>query len=359
MSRGLNLLLLCVVVALCLGAAEIATRALLPGMLLYPRYHTDASYGDYTLRRLRPNSVFWHTSPDGSWRFVTNSQGFRDDEDYAYEKPENVVRVLSLGDSHTQGFEARQDRTFSAVLERYLISHGIDAQVLNSGISGFGTAEQLAFLESEGIRYEPDFVVVALYGNDFEDNIKAGLFALQDGDLAPVKRKHIPGVQILNIINAVAPIRWLSENSYVYSFALNSAWSLGKQLLYSESAAKLKTEFAVASEELTDYKKDLMVRLITRMNAFSLKNGARLIVLDLPQTTDEAGQIVPSLPADLAPVFAANSHAVIASEDVLGPYRHTAEFHVPNGQRHISEFTHLILGMEAGRAILDAYRQGN
>lgn len=358
-SRSINFLLLCVVVALCLGAAEIAARILYPKTLLYPRYHTDASYADYTLRRLRPNSVFWHTSPDGSWKFVTNSQGFRDDEDYAYEKPKNVVRVLSLGDSHTQGFEVRQDRTFSEVLERYLSAQGITAQVLNSGISGFGTAEQLAFLENEGIRYDPDFVVVGFYGNDFADNIKAGLFALQDGNLATVKKKHIPGVKILNIINSVAPFRWLSENSYVYSIALNSAWSWGKRLLLGESEAQLKTEYAIASEEVTDYKKNLTLRLIERMNAFASQNGSRLIILDIPQMAAEAGDIRPSVPADLMPAFSANSYAFISSEDALGEYRPSAEFHVPSGQHHISKFTHFILGIEVGRAIMNADQQSN
>jgi hypothetical protein len=342
---------------MCLGTAEIFARLLFSGILLYPRFHTDASYGEYTLRRLRPDSVFWHSSSKGAWKFVTNSQGFRDDENYAYEKPKDVVRVLSLGDSHTQGFEVRQHRTFSEVLERYLNARGIRAQVLNSGVSGFSTAEQLAFLENEGIRYKPDFVVVGFYSNDFEDNIKAGLFTLQDGDLIAAKKVHIPGVRILNVINAVPTLRWLSQNSYLYSLAMNSAWRLGKNLLWSKSKARLQTEFALSTEELTDFKKELTVQLLTRMKAYFNENGGRLIILDLPQPTDELGRIKPSVPTDLAPAFVANSHNFITSDDALNQYRDTAEFHVPNGQRHISEFTHLIFGIEVGRAIMSAYSQ--
>jgi hypothetical protein len=37
---------------------------------LYPRYHTDYRYGQYTLHGIRPNSEFWHTSVDGSWRLT-------------------------------------------------------------------------------------------------------------------------------------------------------------------------------------------------------------------------------------------------------------------------------------------------
>ena len=51
------------------------------------------------------------------------------------------------------------------------------AEAINAGVSGFGTAEALAFLENEG-HYRPDVVVLGFYANDFEDNLKAGLFAL-------------------------------------------------------------------------------------------------------------------------------------------------------------------------------------
>jgi hypothetical protein len=71
-----NLLLLAVSVLLGLGLLEFGTRMLLGDrIVLLPRYHTSAHYGEYTIRRLRPNSHFWHTSPDGSWEFATNCAG--------------------------------------------------------------------------------------------------------------------------------------------------------------------------------------------------------------------------------------------------------------------------------------------
>ena len=44
-------------------------------MLLYPRYHTDATYGDYRIRRIRPNMTFTHTSFEGTFHFKTNNKG--------------------------------------------------------------------------------------------------------------------------------------------------------------------------------------------------------------------------------------------------------------------------------------------
>ena len=65
-----------------------------------------------------------------------------------------------MGVSNTQGFEVRQEHTFSAVSERYLRREGTSAEVINAGVSGFSTAEALVLLENEGINDKPDVVVL-------------------------------------------------------------------------------------------------------------------------------------------------------------------------------------------------------
>lgn len=96
---------------LCFGLGELVVRGLFGDrIVIYPRFHARAEYDGFTLRRLEPGTSFVHTSIDGEWEFRINSQGFRDDENYGFGRSEGVVRVLSLGDSHTQGFEVRQEK---------------------------------------------------------------------------------------------------------------------------------------------------------------------------------------------------------------------------------------------------------
>ena len=103
-----NLAVLLVTLGVALGICEIVVRSLYADeATLFPRYHTDYQYGKYVLRGIRPNSNFWHTSVDGRWNFITNNRGFRNDHDFAYAKPAGVLRVLSIGDSQTQGYESR------------------------------------------------------------------------------------------------------------------------------------------------------------------------------------------------------------------------------------------------------------
>jgi hypothetical protein len=57
------------------------------------------------------------------------------------------------------------------------------------------------------------------------------------------------------------------------------------------------------------------------------------------------------IPSDLLDAFERNNHALIHSEDVLSPYRHVAEFHLPHGQHHISEVSHMLLGVAVAQSI--------
>jgi hypothetical protein len=344
-----NLLLVLATLAVTGAFGELVVRlAFKQQTVLFPRYHTDYKYGDYTLRGIRPQSEFWHTSADGSWRFVTNKRGLRDKRDFAYDKPPGVLRVLSLGDSHTQGYEVRQEATFSAVLERYLESHSVRAQVLNAGVSGFSTAEEFAYLISEGYRYKPDIVVVGFYANDFEDNLKAGLFALDDkGRVVAKSKSHLPGVRIQNVIYAVPGVRWLSENSYFYSLAFNGVWALFKARL--EKQARFESAVA-ASGERSPQEIDLAVGLLERMHRFCSERNIRLIVVDIP-TRPAQYRFESSLPERMRQQLAHAGIELIDSRRLLGELEGAAEFHVPSGHNHISELTHALIGVRLGERI--------
>ncbi len=338
-----------VLVALIIG--EVSLRLLFAEHInLFPRYTASAHYGEFTIRRLQPNSSFWHTSVDGSWKFVTNSKGFRNESNFSYEKSPGVFRVLSLGDSNTQGMEVQQDQTFSAITERFLRGEGVDVEVINSGVSGFSTAEAVVFLENEGIKYHPDVVVLGFYANDMADNIKSGIFAVTEEGLMVKKKTHIPGVNALYFINKFALLRWLSEHSYAYSFAFNSIWTYAKQLLYGKEKARLTTEYAIPVNQVNEYELELMTKLIERLYAFCQQHNVRLVILDIP-IASKKGQVLSSVPPDLYETMKSNSDFFIHSKDALNKYRNVAEIHVPHGNRHISKFTHLVYGMEVVRAI--------
>lgn len=254
------------------------------------------------MRRIRPHSDYWHRTAYGDVRFVTNNRGFRNNEDIQYDKAEGELRVISLGDSHTQGYKIRQEYTFSSVIERYLRKQNYQATVINAGVAGFSTAEELVFLENEGFKYKPDVVVLGFSINDFIDNIKADFFKLdRSGELIVNKKTHIPGVKVQNFIYSIPFMFWISQNSHFYSYSFNTAWNWFRRQ-FVKKAANRTAEYIVPTEnDFSAYKIALTSELIKRMYAFCQKHDIKLIIIDIP-TSDGFNELQPAVSPELQPL---------------------------------------------------------
>jgi lysophospholipase L1-like esterase len=98
-----------------------------------------------------------------------NRRGYRGRE-VALARTPDRRRVVMLGDSITFGYGVRDGETFSAVMET------LDArlEVVNLGVQGYGTDQELLKLEREGLAYAPDVVVLNVcLANDLLDNAAA------------------------------------------------------------------------------------------------------------------------------------------------------------------------------------------
>lgn len=100
-----------------------------------------------------------------------NSRGVRSPEAIGYEKPAGVYRILVLGDSYVEALQVPLAESFPQQLGQMLRDAGLQTEVINAGVSGWGTDQQLLWLREEGVRYQPDLVLLAFYpGNDFMNN---------------------------------------------------------------------------------------------------------------------------------------------------------------------------------------------
>ena len=135
-------------------------------------------------RYLYDSEFGWRNIP--GWRATTydrplviNSKGLRDRE-YAYEKPAQTRRILVLGDSYAWGYGVKGEETFAKVLEEQLARRDPDNwEVLNAGVSGWGTDQEYLYLMREGFKFSPDIVVVALFLlNDPENNVYSRQYGL-------------------------------------------------------------------------------------------------------------------------------------------------------------------------------------
>ncbi len=96
-----------------------------------------------------------------------NSLGFNDVE-WSVERAKGVPRIACLGSSTTEGGnDFGREATFPFLLERALEArHGRDVEVLNFGLSGWTSAEELVnwFLSAQD--YRPDLVILHEAAND-------------------------------------------------------------------------------------------------------------------------------------------------------------------------------------------------
>ena len=351
-----NILLLISSIALCLFFGELIVKILHKDKpLRYPRFVTEAAYGDFKIRRQVPNATYYHKSINGTWEFRINSRGFRNDKEFEYSKHDGTIRILTLGDSFTLGFEVRQAQTYSAVLEKYLKKKGLNVEIINSGVGGFSNAEELVFFENEGIKFDPDIVILGFYENDLNDNVRADIFHLVDGALKTNKKVYLPGVKVRDFLNSFYPYTWLSQNSYLMNFIRINLSSYLKSRLLAKHKRQLNKLHLLQIYDEEHYKKELAVAIIKRIYSVAKQNNIYFIILDIPPMEFPLVNAKPSFPILHDAEYSELCDIYFNSLDVLNDYRGLIELYYPNGMRHATEFTHALIGKHIGDILLDKF----
>lgn len=104
---------------------------------------------------------------DSRGKLITsNSKGIRGQKEYDVEKNDKV-RILTIGDSFTFGECVSDDETFSA----YLDESDEAIEVINMGVHGYGTDQQLIKLNKEGLQYKPDVIILGFFNGDLHRNL--------------------------------------------------------------------------------------------------------------------------------------------------------------------------------------------
>lgn len=104
----------------------------------------------------------------------------------------NAVTILAFGDSLTAGFGLASADGFTAKLEAALKAKGINARIVNAGLSGDTSAGGLARLDW-ALEPRPDFAIVELGANDGLRGLDpAQTRANLDAILTKLKAKSVP-----------------------------------------------------------------------------------------------------------------------------------------------------------------------
>ncbi len=294
MTKNILLIILSIIIACVVG--EAAVRWLLPewapdAARVTKFWQYDPRYGLAHVPKARGKfSSFWFDT------IVTiNSKGFRGPP-LPYERTRNVSRIVLLGDSFAWGYGTNYPDTFAARLEQDL-SH---AEVVNLGVSGYSTDQQLLLYLDEGRRYKPDLVLVLVAANDITYNAETlaytiygkPAFIAKDGDLVVINQ---PVAKTPWIKQAVVRIAW---RSYVLNqlarYLRTFSQPGGQNVLLGDGTPNITARLLLALREETEKDgADLLVVFVEDMTDGSLfatflqQHNAESVLLDQYLTHDD------------------------------------------------------------------------
>lgn len=143
--------------------------------------HPDKNYWAHLLNQIHDNGYHSHdyqlgwsissnaTTEDGLYK--SNSSGLRSLGQSILPCKSEKLRIALFGDSFTHGDEVSYSDTWGFHLETNLKAYGIECEVLNFGVSGYGTDQALLRYLTLGLEMKPDLVILGFQIENFWRNL--------------------------------------------------------------------------------------------------------------------------------------------------------------------------------------------
>jgi lysophospholipase L1-like esterase len=135
----------------------------LAGYDISPASMPIEAYGEHGFRQKQNRSFHYKNGTTAH----SNSRGYRGPL-VELAKPSETYRVLLLGGSATHGFGVNDEETIDAHLRRILSEQysGVQFEVVNLAYDGYDSYQLLLRLQSDGIRFNPDMIIINSGIND-------------------------------------------------------------------------------------------------------------------------------------------------------------------------------------------------
>jgi hypothetical protein len=285
-------------IGLPLLALEIALR--LFGPFLPGNYDTGSFVQRHPIlgHFHRPNHTNWIKTPQFTIRMDINPMGLRDPRQ-SYTKPPGVFRILLLGDSYVEAAQVQAEQSISMVLERKLTETlGRPVEVINGGVFGYGTAQEYLLLDLEGVKFQPDLVVLFFcHCNDIPNNNYR--LELIDGELSRALKPYFDladGSEELTLIPPPPPSQRTSlrerlrdhsllfnviESGVVYKFELQNPREAFNGVDGLEEPTRGKYDAKPTGE--WDRAWRITERVLEKTKARAAEVGAPLVIVGIPE----------------------------------------------------------------------------
>ena len=275
-----NFLLLFAVIVVFFFAFEVVVRTMkISSGYDYPEgFFQNDELLDYVLT---PDFEGEFVKQEFTTEIKTNSLGLMDVE--YREKKENDFRILVLGDSFVWGgYGTTLNQTFVKIVERKLndLSSKTNYQVINGGIPGYGTDQQLLLLTEKAYRLDPDLVILSFFvGNDFLNNLETNELTVIDG----VTVSNIPGEKFIEKLRA-----FLLLNLHSYRIVEKGAINMFGDFIQKHISGIFQQEDYQAGLFLNPISKEMKIQysltgaILDKMKTYLESSDIRFALLLIP-----------------------------------------------------------------------------
>jgi len=229
----------------------------------------------------------WKHTPNVSKVFVNefgeqahvrqNQYGHRGQAHPITKNPKKY-RILVVGDSFTEGIHVGENDLFTDLLER----NNSSMEVINAGVGGYGTVQEYLYLETAGLKHNPDLVLLMVFENDLADNCLSAYpgfgprpYAVRNGQSVQIVRYPDPR-EFLKYALPVPFANALNRHSYLFYF-------LNDNVYYRLRAAHMR-ELQKADLKRTDEcgRYDVMFSMINQIVQLLAAHKVRLALVLIP-----------------------------------------------------------------------------
>ena len=203
----------------------------------------------------------------------TNSQGFRNNEDFHVEVPPNRIRIICSGDSFTLGWGVNHDQNWCQLLE----SFDARLQTVNMGQSGYGIDQAYLWYLREGTPLEHQVQLFAFITDDF-NRMRRSNFVGYD---KPILKLHNGNLITENIPvpRRAYYVPWLSQNLHLFG-----------ELRSIELPSKFANKFMPWYKDIAELKDEetyeIALKMFERLNELNKKKNSLLVLVYLPSGKD-------------------------------------------------------------------------
>jgi GDSL-like Lipase/Acylhydrolase family len=133
-----------------------------------------------------------------------------------------TLRILVFGDSYVFGVGVDEDHLFTTHLERLLEPYFVNGlEVVNMGIAGYSTDQELILWRELGVQLDPDVVILVVCDNDYLANSEnfawrqyyKPYFDIDDQDRLQLRNVPVPRLSRFQRVKL-----WLGRESNVWNF---------------------------------------------------------------------------------------------------------------------------------------------